>query len=98
MGLPAVEIVTTISVVALGIILAYAFYSFRRGPRGRGEVSEKWLAMARCTVCQREYECEWIPGVSFSAIRWGPRRYQKCLACRTFGWSEFLKYVAPSKI
>lgn len=64
-----------------------------KGPRGRGEVSDRWLAVAKCRRCEAEYETEWVPGISFSAVRMGLDRYQKCRACGETTWARFERWA-----
>jgi hypothetical protein len=76
--------------------VAFTFLILRgmaRGPRGRGEVDDRWLAVARCSACSAEYETEWVPGISFSSVRMGLDRYQKCRACGALAWAHFARWA-----
>ena len=97
-GLPPLDIVIVLAVVASAAFAVYLYLMFQRGPRGRGQVADQYLAVAHCSVCGKDYECEWIPSVSYSSLRWGSKRYQKCLACHTFGWSTFVRWAPPGTV
>lgn len=86
-------------VVLLIIAVSFAYLLLRglaKGPRGRGEVSDRWLAVALCSACAQEYETEWIPGVSFRALRMGLDRYQKCPRCGRLAWARFERWAPTS--
>ena len=44
----------------------------------------------RCPKCQQEFDYDWVPGASFTAVRLGPARYMACPLCHR--WSAFDLY------
>ena len=38
----------------------------------------------KCPKCGYEFEYKWIPGVSFTSIKLGKKRYMRCPECRKF--------------
>jgi hypothetical protein len=39
----------------------------------------------RCPHCQGEFDYDFVPGMSFTAVRLGTSRYMRCPLCRRFG-------------
>lgn len=89
-------ILAAISAACTLAVIGYFLYSLQRGPRGRGEIDDRFLAVAKCRLCSQTYECEWIPNVGFSSFGWGKARYQKCRDCKKLGWSDYVKWANPA--
>ena len=78
--------------VALAIVgVAVVLYSLILA-RGR-QVGTKGIVQRshlRCPKCQQEFDYDWVPGASFTAVRLGPARYMACPLCHH--WSTFDLY------
>lgn len=81
-------------IVGVGILLvvvAVIVYALvlRRG-RAVGTKGVVQRSHLLCPKCGREFDYDWIPGGSLSAVRLGPRRYMACPLCDK--WSTFDLY------
>ena len=45
----------------------------------------RWTRTLTCPHCHREFDYDWYPGASLSAVRLGDRRYLKCPLCGKWG-------------
>jgi len=52
-----------------------------------------WTRHLTCPKCGGEFDYEFVPGASFTAIRLGTSRYMRCPLCRKF--SVFSMKAAP---
>ena len=78
--------------VAVGlVILVVVFYVLilRRG-RGLGTRGVFQRSRLHCPKCDREFDFDWFPGGSFTALRLGKSRYMQCPLCHR--WSVFNIY------
>lgn len=78
--------------LAIGLVLiAVIIYGFilRRGHQlgTRGLVQRSRLT---CSKCGREFDYDWAPGASLTAVRLGTGRYMACPLCHK--WSYFNLY------
>jgi predicted RNA-binding Zn-ribbon protein involved in translation (DUF1610 family) len=83
--------------VAVGcVVVAVVLYAliFRRGRKlgTKGVVQRSHLL---CPKCGREFDYDWIPGASFTAVRLGTGRYMSCPLCGK--WSVFDVYGTMTK-
>ncbi len=76
------SILAVIAVVLFAVVLRRVR---RFGTRGWAERSH-----LHCPKCRTEFDYDWVPGVSFSAVRLGTGRYMACPSCG--GWSYFDLY------
>ncbi|MCI4331912.1 MAG: hypothetical protein L3K19_08745 [Thermoplasmata archaeon] len=91
------RVLAMVTFLAFGVAFTVLYLrGMARGPRGRGQVPDKWLAVARCPKCSKEYESEWTPGISFSSVRMGLDRYQRCPACKDLTWGHFERWAPAS--
>jgi RNA polymerase subunit RPABC4/transcription elongation factor Spt4 len=68
----------SISIVVIVIIIYLLF------PRIRGL---HYTSRLTCPKCGKQFNYEWVPGGSFSAVRLGNKRYLQCPNCHQ--WSTF---------
>ncbi len=78
-----------VGVACVGIAVVVYAFMYARGRRvgTRGLVQRSRLS---CPKCHREFDYDWVPGASFTAVRLGPSRYMACPLCRR--WSMFDLY------
>lgn len=76
-----------LAVVVVAVVVYSLILSRGRELGTRGVVQRSHL---RCPKCQQEFDYDWVPGASFTAIRLGPSRYMSCPLCRR--WSTFDLY------
>jgi hypothetical protein len=86
------EIVFWILILAALLVVLAAVIWARMIYRGRqlgtrGIVQRSHLV---CPRCHRDFDYDWIPGVSFTTIRLGTGRYMACPLCHR--WSFFNLY------
>ena len=85
------ELWLVVSVAIACVVVAGVLYAMilRRGRRlgTRGVVQRSHLS---CPKCGREFDFDWIPGASFTAVRLGTARYMACPLCGN--WSLFDVY------
>ncbi|MGI0071968.1 MAG: hypothetical protein ACRECT_07910 [Thermoplasmata archaeon] len=79
------------AVVGVGIalvIIAVVFYVqvLRRG-RSLGTTGAVQRSHLTCPKCHQEFDYDWVPGVSLTAVRLGTSRYMACPLCGR--WSTF---------
>jgi hypothetical protein len=79
----------SVGVAALLIAILAVFYvlTLRRGRRlgTRGLVQRSRLT---CPRCHQEFDYDFVPGASFSAIRLGKGRYMACPLCHQWGYFD----------
>jgi hypothetical protein len=46
-----------------------------------------WRSHLRCPKCEKEFDFDYVPGASFTALRLGKSRYMACPLCHR--WSLF---------
>jgi hypothetical protein len=80
---------TAIGLVALVAVVFFLVYLawIRSKARKVGTHGVIQRSRLTCPKCGREFDYDWIPGASFSAVRLGPRRYMACPICHK--WSVF---------
>jgi len=66
------------------LVLAIAVTIYLVFPRVRGLHNTSRLT---CPKCGKQFDYEWVPGGSFSAVRLGSKRYLRCPKCHE--WSTF---------
>lgn len=73
------------------VVVAVIFYTLilRRG-RGLGTPGLVQRSRLTCPECHREFDYDWVPGGSFTAVRLGTGRYMACPLCQK--WSYFNIY------
>jgi hypothetical protein len=78
--------ISAVAVVAVVIFVIYLAWVLSKGRAAgtRGVVQRSHLT---CPKCGREFDYDWIPGASFTAVRLGPQRYMACPICHK--WSVF---------
>jgi hypothetical protein len=83
--------VTALGITAVVIVVLVVFYAhiLRRGRRigTRGIIQRSQLT---CPKCHREFDFDWFPGGSVTALRLGKARYMACPLCHR--WSTFNIY------
>jgi len=79
---------TVVGVGVVAVVIAVVLYALvlRQGRRAgtTGLVQRSHLT---CPKCHREFDYDWVPGGSFTAVRLGTARYMACPLCRK--WSMF---------
>lgn len=73
-------LIVAVLIYVLGVVLG-------RRVGTKGIVQRSHL---RCPKCEQEFDYDWIPGASFTAVRLGPARYMACPLCHR--WSTFDLY------
>ncbi len=83
---PLAIAITAVAVVGIGIFAYYLAMVVSKGRRvgTRGIVQRSRLT---CPKCGKEFDYDWIPGGSLTAVRLGPSRYMACPICHK--WSVF---------
>jgi len=83
---PIVAVAVGAAVAVIAILVIFYLRVLGRGRRlgTPGVVQRSHL---RCPKCQREFDFDFIPGASFSAVRLGKERYMACPLCGK--WSRF---------
>jgi hypothetical protein len=89
--MPGPLVWTVVGVAIACVVIAAVLYAMilRRGRQAgtRGVVQRSHL---HCPKCDREFDYDWIPGASFTAVRLGTGRYMACPLCGK--WSLFDVY------
>ncbi len=49
------------------------------------EEGSRWSRRLRCPHCQGEFDYDFVPGMSVTALRLGTSRYMRCPLCRRWG-------------
>jgi DNA-directed RNA polymerase subunit RPC12/RpoP len=73
-----VEVAVPIAVVVVAVIVYLIF------PRVRGL---HYTSRLTCPKCGKQFDYEWVPGGSFSAVRLVNKRHIRCPNCHA--WSTF---------
>ena len=73
-----IEIAILISVIIIVVVIYLLF------PRLRGL---HYTSRLTCPQCGNQFDYNWVPGGSFSAVRLGTKRYMQCPNC--LEWSTF---------
>ncbi|HVC57992.1 MAG TPA: hypothetical protein VND15_00780 [Candidatus Acidoferrales bacterium] len=66
-----------VAIVAVVIVALLLYYRF--GP--------KYVTRLTCQKCSQQFDYNWVPGISFNAVRLGKWRYMRCPLCGR--WSLF---------
>lgn len=84
-------IAVAIIIVVMGIVIGLV-------RRKTGRVIQR--SHLRCPKCDGEFDYDWIPGVSFTAVRLGTKRYMACPKCHRWSTFDILSSaeIAPSKV
>jgi hypothetical protein len=77
-------VILVVAVVGV-VLLVYGLASLRNQRTGRRGVGQH--SHLTCPKCQGSFDYDWIPGVSFTAVRLGKYRYMACPLCHQ--WSLF---------
>ncbi len=80
-------LVASAGLILVAIILYILVLTRGRQLGTRGLVQRSRLV---CPKCERSFDYDWVPGISFTAVRLGPRRYMACPLCHR--WSLFDVY------
>ena len=84
---PLFVVVLAVAVVVVAVIIYAVILAKGRRLGTKGIVQRSHL---RCPKCQQEFDYDWVPGASFTAVRLGPARYMACPLCHH--WSTFDLY------
>lgn len=76
--------------IALAAVAAVLFALVLRRGRARGTRGFGQRSHLRCPKCGHEFDYDWVPGASLTAVRLGTARYLACPQCRR--WSVFDVY------
>jgi len=71
-------------VVALGVFYGL---TLRRGRR-LGTPGLVQRSRLTCSHCQKEFDYDFVPGASFTALRLGRGRYMSCPLCHRWGYFD----------
>jgi hypothetical protein len=86
------EFLTLALVTAVIVAVAvYFFVIILRRSRRVGNTGIIQRSHLKCPKCHREFDYDWIPGASLTAVRLGTQRYMACPLCRK--WSLFDIYT-----
>ena len=80
-------LVIAVAIVVVALVIYALVFARGRQLGTRGIVQRSHL---RCPKCQQEFDYDWVPGASFTAVRLGPARYMACPLCHH--WSTFDLY------
>jgi hypothetical protein len=74
----------SLTIIVVIVVVAFAVMLYLVFPRIRGL---HYTSRLTCPKCQKQFDYNWVPGGSFSAIRLGAERYLRCPNCHA--WSTF---------
>jgi DNA-directed RNA polymerase subunit RPC12/RpoP len=73
-----------LTIIILTVTVAIVIIVYLVFPRIKGL---HFTSRLTCPKCHKEFDYNWVPGGSFSAVRLGTNRYLRCPNCHE--WSTF---------
>lgn len=78
--------ITAVAIVCVGVFLYYFSKTVVKG-RSAGTPGIVQRSRLICPKCGQQFDYDWVPGGSLTAVRLGPNRYMACPLCHK--WSVF---------
>ncbi|MDG6906176.1 MAG: hypothetical protein JRN20_10375 [Nitrososphaerota archaeon] len=54
-----------------------------------------YTSRLKCPKCGKEFDYDWLPGGSFTAVRLGTKRYMSCPLCKKWSTFDILSTIVP---